>query len=581
MTEKKNENFNFATMRDLYENGKCKESLKYKEYVENLIKNRLDCKQYIESFFVPLTNGSHAFIENGKLEMINNDSMRIVYLNRFEDDIKKWYEKKTIPKKLICDINKPRIGEDFVNASAQLARKFKKFDTFSKETQEGVNMMLTFMKNIWANNNDDSLNYLLKWLANLIRGNKNKTALYAKSIEGIGKSTLIDFFVKYVINPDLYAKGDADILITSNNMSILGKILVVFEELPVLNISQWNLCDSKLKDMITGDELNYTDKYEKKLKADNISNFIIITNHKALKRPDGRRYFILDLNTEYQNNFSYFEKLRNKCFNNDVGYAFYCYLMEIDLKSYNSLDMPLTENKKDAIVDLLSLTEKFLKFNYVLKELPIKCTLSELYKQYESYVTKNHPDHKCERLVEFSSNMKNLGLSHKPIGGYNCYRILYETLKQIADKKHWLHELDNDIIITTNKTLHDDTIDDDDYENGVDKKDLSVKMSLLEQYEFYKRKSNELEILILEELNFFNSVIKTITKNHTENIDLIPKQETQKNELLTEQQIRTIKKRQIYDKDKVNGDQVLDYIQNKKLEDTLKLNLDEIFKKHF
>ena len=85
----------------------------------------------------------------------------------------------------------------------------------------------------------------------------------------------------------------------------------------------------------------------------------------------------------------------------------------------------------------------------------------------------------------------------------------------------------------------------------------------------------------LEELNYFNSVIKTITKNHTENIDLLPKQETQKNELLTEQQIRTIKKRQIYDKDKVNGDQVLDYIQNKKLEDTLKLNLDEIFKKHF
>jgi hypothetical protein len=67
-------------MRDLYENGK--------------LKDHIDCKKYIEKFFVPLTNGSHAFIENGKLEMINNDSMRIVYLNRFEDDIKKWYEKK-------------------------------------------------------------------------------------------------------------------------------------------------------------------------------------------------------------------------------------------------------------------------------------------------------------------------------------------------------------------------------------------------------------------------------------------------------------------------------------------------------
>jgi hypothetical protein len=61
---------------------------------------------------------------------------------------------------------------------------------------------------------------------------------------------LIDFFVQFVINEDLYAKGDTDVLITSNNMSILGKPFVVFEELPVLNVGQWNLCDSKLKDLI-------------------------------------------------------------------------------------------------------------------------------------------------------------------------------------------------------------------------------------------------------------------------------------------------------------------------------------------
>eukprot|EP01038_Epipyxis_sp_PR26KG_P015653 gene15653-21170_t len=208
-------------MRDLYDNGP--------------LKDHLDCKNYIEKYFVSLTNGGHVYIEDGKIEMINNnnESMGIVYLERFEDEIKKWYnKKKAIPKRLICDINKPR-----------------------------------------------SYTY---------RGNKNKTALYAKSIEGIGKSTLIDFFAKYVINPDLYAK-----------------------ELPVLNVGQWNLCDGKLKDMITGDELNYCDKYEKKIKAARSisNNYIIVTNHKALKRPDGRRYFIVDLNTEYQNDFTYFDKL--------------------------------------------------------------------------------------------------------------------------------------------------------------------------------------------------------------------------------------------------------------------------------
>ena len=85
MQQEKTQNFDFKTMRDLYDNGP--------------LKDRLDCKNYIEKFFIPLTNGSHAFIEDGKVEMINNESMRNVYLNRFEDDIKKWYEKRPFQKK--------------------------------------------------------------------------------------------------------------------------------------------------------------------------------------------------------------------------------------------------------------------------------------------------------------------------------------------------------------------------------------------------------------------------------------------------------------------------------------------------
>jgi hypothetical protein len=202
----------------------------------------------------------------------------------------------------------------------------------------------------------------------MVRGNKNLCSIYAKAIEGIGKSTLIDFIVKYVITSDLYAKGDVDMLTTANNMLMLGMILVEFEELPVLNVGQWKMCDGKLKDTITGEEMNYTDKYEKKIKSRNISNLIVITNHKALKRPDGRRYFVVDLNTIYQNNFEFFKNLREACFNEKVGHAFYCCLMEIDVTNYNSADMPMTQSKKDAVVELLSVTEKFLKFNYVLNK---------------------------------------------------------------------------------------------------------------------------------------------------------------------------------------------------------------------
>ena len=44
------------------------------------------------------------------------------------------------------------------------------------------------------------------------------------------------------------------------------------------------MCDGKLKDMATGTEMNYCDKYCKKFRAANINNYGIITNHKNSKK---------------------------------------------------------------------------------------------------------------------------------------------------------------------------------------------------------------------------------------------------------------------------------------------------------
>jgi hypothetical protein len=101
----------------------------------------------------------------------------------------------------------------------------------------------------------------------------------------------------------------------------MGKLFVVFEELPVMNKNEWNMCDSKLKDMATGTEMAFADKNVKRVQAANINNYVIITNHKAIKRPDGRRYYVVDLNTKYCNNHKYFADLRETCFNEKVGYG--------------------------------------------------------------------------------------------------------------------------------------------------------------------------------------------------------------------------------------------------------------------
>jgi hypothetical protein len=60
--------------------------------------------------------------------------------------------------------------------------------------------------------------------------------------------------------------------------------------------------------------------------------------------------------------------------------------------------------------------------------------------------------------------------------------------------------------------------DDDDYDNGVTKKDLSVKMSIDEEIEHYKKLVNDLELKRINEWNQTKPKQKTVTKTTTPTI---------------------------------------------------------------
>ena len=68
-------------------------------YDAGVLRDRLDCKNYISSFFIPTTTATHILMENGKPTIIQDDIMNKVYLKRFPKDIKEWYGCETIPKK--------------------------------------------------------------------------------------------------------------------------------------------------------------------------------------------------------------------------------------------------------------------------------------------------------------------------------------------------------------------------------------------------------------------------------------------------------------------------------------------------
>lgn len=423
-----NEEFDFNKIKELYNNG--------------MLKDHLDAKNYISKFLHPLTTGQHALVENNTITLISVETMRSVYYKRFGKDIKEWYETETIPKKLICDIHEPMIGDKFINMASQLKHKYQEYKTFDEKIKKAVNKMLVYIKEIWANNDENIYNYIINWFSNVVKGVKNQSCLYGKSIEGVGKSTLLDFFRDYVIGRDVFVKGKSDHLKGSHNMAMLGKLLVGFEELQIFSDKEWYAIDAELKDLITDNIASYTDKFEKRIQAENINNYIILSNFE-LKGVHGRRFCVLQFNTKYLNNFEFFKKLRDDCFNDKVGHAFYCYLKEIDTSNFKSNVIPETETKRELYKHLLPAHEKFLNKYFVSRKAGINLLKSELFKMYqESEFYKQDMT-----AFKFHAYLRELGFDSnngfvKKLNGNEKYKIPYDKLLEFAKKRKWITEND-------------------------------------------------------------------------------------------------------------------------------------------
>jgi hypothetical protein len=415
--------FSFVEMKSLYDNG--------------LLKDHIDCKQYISKYIFPLLNGTHAMVENEQVTIVQKETMNEVYISRFPKDIKNWYKTETLPKKLICDVTKPTVGDNFINISKTLKHKYEEYETMDTKKKEGVQLLLKYIKEVWANNDEAVYNYILKWLSNMVKGKKNKTCIYAKCVQGAGKSTLPEFIRDWVIGRDVTCKGKSDHLKGQHNLQLLGRIFVYFEELQFFSDKEWNAVDSELKDMITDEYGSYTDKYEKRFEAENINNYMVITNN-SIKGVNGRRYLVVDISSKYTDDFEYYGNLRKTCFNDEIGKAFYCYLKEIDTENFNSLIMPETKNKLDIVAELLTPIEKFLKFTFVLRNANINMKVKELYQHFKDY------DNSNISIQRFCTLMRELGFEYHKINGYSIYKINFNELETLAKKRKWLHVLDSE-----------------------------------------------------------------------------------------------------------------------------------------
>jgi hypothetical protein len=234
-----------------------------------------------------------------------------------------------------------------------------------------------------------------------------------------------------------------DVLKSSYNEILSGKLMVVFEELESASDRDWQLMSTKLKRWSTSSEVIYSDKYIKSYESNNINNYIINTNVEAIKASEGRRYYILDLSTKYKNNHEYFDTLYETCFNDEVGHVFYQFMIDRDTKKFNPQNFIETQAKKIAQSERLHSLFKFIKFNYILDGHDIKILTKQLYEEYLQYISLINSVNKLTKN-KMISLLREHGIDYKRSNGKMSYHITNKKLQDIGNTYKWFFEDDNE-----------------------------------------------------------------------------------------------------------------------------------------
>lgn len=425
--------------------------------VKNL--SQSDSKIYVSKYFVPLSNGGHAHLINNKYELIDDKIVKSTYFNRMSKELNTYYFKElTDIKTIVYKLNKPVFYDDNINLCPTMKHTYKSYDTFNEAVKKNVNKFLGFIKEVICSNNKDSFDFLLKWTANMIKGHKNTSCVYLKGGQGIGKSTFPQFIKKYVIGDNLSLETGSTPLKSNFNSILAGKLFVVFEELENMNASEWSSMSSVLKRIITSDRILLEAKNQNSYEADNINNYMLLSNNDAIKDDDGRRYFIADVTSKREGDIEYWTDLNKSCFNDVVGEAFFCYLMEVDTNKFNPQSFPMTNNKIDSINKRLGSVELFLKENYILRGIGINPVIvQEFFDSYNVFCA--GISKKALHKIDFNKQLATFNIIPYVSNKHNKYKISRDDLLAIAKKKSWIHALD---VFTT----------DTEYEEEVDYKTL-------------------------------------------------------------------------------------------------------------
>lgn len=307
---------------------------------------------------------------------------------------------------------------------------------------------------VLAGNDDVATKYLINYLAHLVQypGILPLVALVFRSKQGVGKNLFFENFARKILGTQyLLACSDIDKVIGRFNMN-QNRLLVLMDE--VHGRDTFSNSD-KLKGLITSEELMFERKGIDGIKIRNCARYIFFSNNDSPVKIEAsdRRYVVFQCGDEHRNDREYFGKLV-KAFNDDkCTRAFYDYLKNIDLSSFDlAMNRPITEAYQEIQQASIPRVVTFLVDRYyktpTYEHVGFRVKLSEMYNKYRRWC--NNTGVNNEQIMDsrkFSSKLCSYkGISKKRTNQGMVLIIDFTTLKHdFEQNKLWpMEEFEDD-----------------------------------------------------------------------------------------------------------------------------------------
>jgi hypothetical protein len=348
----KNNNNEYKNLEDLikYDNNECYTYEKLKEEFE---KNNF--KLWDSNSFIELKDGYYntrsereliQIYKNYKkyIEINDNKTKEKIFINKWLSD-----EKIRTYDKIDCLFTMKTNENIFNTFDGFYASKIK----YENNNNDNLSIILKHIKYL-ANGTDEGFNYVINWLAFLIKFTDIKhmmTALCFIGSQGTGKSKVWTWICKKIIGMTYCSFVTNELSFFDKHSEMRrNKSLILFNDMNMNFIKNYT---EELKSYITDLYDICNPKQQKMIQCYNMNHFVFLSNKEnPLKiEVSDRRYCVFQVpdmtNEEKEINLKLLDDATN---DDNCAYEFYNYLLKVDVKE--NFNFELTRPKNDCYINM-------------------------------------------------------------------------------------------------------------------------------------------------------------------------------------------------------------------------------------